>query len=121
MENKMEAIICSNVNKSYGKKEVLKNIDFTLEKGKIYGLIGRNGAGKTTLLSILSAQNPATEGNVTWNGRKDMGKQKSIRSYLFFQRTFNQPVWKWCQFIKSKRVFKKCILLLSELGSENGR
>ena len=32
----MEAIICSNVNKSYGKKEVLKNIDFTLEKGKIY-------------------------------------------------------------------------------------
>lgn len=46
MENKMEAIICSNVNKSYGKKEVLKNIDFTLEKGKIYGLIGRNGAGK---------------------------------------------------------------------------
>lgn len=28
MENKMEAIICSNVNKSYGKKEVLKNIDF---------------------------------------------------------------------------------------------
>ena len=50
MENKMEAIICSNVNKSYGKKEVLKNIDFTLEKGKIYGLIGRNGAGKTTLL-----------------------------------------------------------------------
>ena len=43
MENKMEAIICSNVNKSYGKKEVLKNIDFTLEKGKIYGLIGRNG------------------------------------------------------------------------------
>ena len=53
--------------------------------------------------------------------RKDMGKQKSIRSYLFLQRTFNQPVWKWCQFIKSKRVFKKCILLLSELGSENGR
>ena len=43
MENKMGAIICSNVNKSYGKKEVLKNIDFTLEKGKIYGLIGRNG------------------------------------------------------------------------------
>ena len=70
MENKMEAIICSNVNKSYGKKEVLKNIDFTLEKGKIYGLIGRNGAGKTTLLSILSAQNPVTEGNVTGTAKR---------------------------------------------------
>ena len=77
MENKMEAIICSNVNKSYGKKEVLKNIDFTLEKGKIYGLIGRNGAGKTTLLSILSAQNPATEGNVTWNGEKIWENRKA--------------------------------------------
>ena len=35
MENKMEAIICSNVNKSYGKKEVLKNIDLNVYKGTI--------------------------------------------------------------------------------------
>ena len=83
MENKMEAIICSNVNKSYGKKEVLKNIDFTLEKGKIYGLIGRNGAGKTTLLSILSAQNPATEGNVTWNGEKIWENRKALYHICF--------------------------------------
>ena len=83
MENKMEAIICSNVNKSYGKKEVLKNIDFTLEKGKIYGLIGRNGAGKTTLLSILSAQNPATEGNVTWNGEKIWENRKALDQICF--------------------------------------
>ena len=83
MENKMEAIICSNVNKSYGKKEVLKNIDFTLEKGKIYGLIGRNGAGKTTLLSILSAQNPATEGNVTWNGEKIWENRKALDHICF--------------------------------------
>lgn len=121
MENKMEAIICSNVNKSYGKKEVLKNIDFTLEKGKIYGLIGRNGAGKTTLLSILSAQNPATEGNVTWNGEKIWENRKALDHICFSRELSTNPVWKWCQFIKSKRVFKKCILLLSELGSENGR
>ena len=67
----METIVCNHISKNYGKKEILKNIDFTLEKGKIYGLIGRNGAGKTTLLSILSAQNPATEGSVTWNGRTE--------------------------------------------------
>ena len=121
MENKMEAIICSSVNKSYGKKEVLKNIDFTLEKGKIYGLIGRNGAGKTTIIIDFIRTESGDGGKCDLERRKDMGKQKSIRSYLFFQRTFNQPVWKWCQFIKSKRVFKKCILLLSELGSENGR
>ena len=40
-----------NLNKSYGKKEVLKDINFTFEEGKIYGLLGRNGAGKTTFFN----------------------------------------------------------------------
>ena len=40
--------------KSYKDKEVLHNLDLTIEPGKIYGLIGRNGAGKTTLLGILT-------------------------------------------------------------------
>ena len=92
MENKMEAIICSNVNKSYGKKEVLKNIDFTLEKGKIYGLIGRNGAGKTTLLSILSAQNPATEGNVTWNGEMIWENRKAL-AHICFSRELSTNLY----------------------------
>lgn len=43
-----------NLNKSYGDKEILKDIDFTFEGGKIYGLIGRNGAGKTTLFNVLN-------------------------------------------------------------------
>ena len=44
------------VCKSFGKKAVLRELELTLEPGKIYGLLGRNGAGKTTLLSILTAQ-----------------------------------------------------------------
>ena len=43
-----------NLYKSYGKKEVLKNINFTFEEGKIYGLLGRNGAGKTTFFNALN-------------------------------------------------------------------
>lgn len=43
-----------NLNKSYGNKEILKDINFTFEKGKIYGLIGRNGAGKTTLFNCIN-------------------------------------------------------------------
>ena len=43
-----------NLTKSYGEKEVLKDIDFTFEEGKIYGLIGRNGAGKTTFFNCLN-------------------------------------------------------------------
>ena len=43
-----------NLSKSYGTKEVLKDINFTFESGKIYGLIGRNGVGKTTFFNCLN-------------------------------------------------------------------
>lgn len=79
----MEALVCSNISKKYGNKEVLKNVNLTLEKGKIYGLIGRNGAGKTTLLSIMSAQNPATGGEVTCNGEKIWENQRVLNHICF--------------------------------------
>lgn len=43
-----------NLSKSYGTKEVLKDINFIFESGKIYGLIGRNGVGKTTFFNCLN-------------------------------------------------------------------
>lgn len=47
-------LIVENLNKNFASKEILKDIDFTFEKGKIYGLIGRNGAGKTTFFNCLN-------------------------------------------------------------------
>lgn len=47
-------LIIENLTKNYEKKEVLKDINFTFESGKIYGLIGRNGAGKTTLFNSIN-------------------------------------------------------------------
>lgn len=79
----MSTLVCSNISKKYGEKEVLKNVNLTLEKGKVYGLIGRNGAGKTTLLSILSAQNPATSGEVTWEGEKVWENRKALNHICF--------------------------------------
>ncbi len=46
--------IIEHVAKSFEKKQVLKDIDFTFESGKIYGLLGRNGAGKTTLFNCIN-------------------------------------------------------------------
>lgn len=43
-----------HLSKSFDKKQVLRDIDFTFESGKIYGLLGRNGAGKTTLFNCLN-------------------------------------------------------------------
>ena len=53
--------------------------------GKIYGLIGRNGAGKTTLLSILSAQNPATSGEI-YLGEEPVWENPVALRHIFFSR-----------------------------------
>lgn len=46
--------VIEQLSKRFDAKEVLKDISFTFEEGKIYGLLGRNGAGKTTLFNCLN-------------------------------------------------------------------
>lgn len=46
--------VIEHLSKHFEKKEVLRDINFTFEEGKIYGLLGRNGAGKTTLFNCLN-------------------------------------------------------------------
>ena len=55
-------LVIENLKKNFEQKEVLKNINFTFESGKIYGLLGRNGAGKTTLLNCLNEDLDIDEG-----------------------------------------------------------
>lgn len=47
-------LVIKNLQKNFDKKEVLKDINFEFEKGKIYGLLGKNGAGKTTLFNCIN-------------------------------------------------------------------
>lgn len=54
--------VIEHLAKNFEKKEVLKDIDFTFEEGKIYGLLGRNGAGKTTLFNCLNRDLKADSG-----------------------------------------------------------
>ena len=69
--------------KSYKDKQVLHNLDLTIQPGKIYGLIGRNGAGKTTLLGILTAQNTRNSGEVTYNGQEVWENQQALNDICF--------------------------------------
>jgi simple sugar transport system ATP-binding protein len=64
-----------NVGKEYNGNRVLKDINFTLEKGKILGLVGENGAGKSTLMNILFGMSVISEtggyeGNIYLDGEK---------------------------------------------------
>ena len=83
-----DTLVCRQVTKTYGPKDAVKLVDLTLEKGKIYGMIGRNGAGKTTLLSLLSAQNPLTSGEITWNGQNIWENQEAL-GHICFSRELN--------------------------------
>jgi len=69
--------------KSYKNKEVLHDLDLTIQPGKIYGLIGRNGAGKTTLLGILTAQNTKDSGEVTYDGQPVWENQQALDQICF--------------------------------------
>lgn len=54
--------VIEHLSKRFEQKEVLKNIDFTFQEGRIYGLLGRNGAGKTTLFNCLNRDIRADSG-----------------------------------------------------------
>ena len=69
----MEFII-EHLSKSFEKKEVLRDIDFIFEEGKIYGLLGRNGAGKTTFFNCINGDITADSGTFTL--RTETGDRK---------------------------------------------
>ena len=53
-----------NLSKSYGEKQVLKNVNFTIERGDRVALVGVNGAGKSTLIKLLTSDEAPTSGHV---------------------------------------------------------
>lgn len=55
----------NNITKNFDNKKILDSIDFTFEKGKIYGLLGRNCAGKTTLFNCISEELSLDSGNIS--------------------------------------------------------
>ena len=64
----MELLECIDINKSYGDKKVLKNVNLKMSKGKIIGLLGKNGMGKTTIIKLMNDLLTVTNGEVLING-----------------------------------------------------
>lgn len=73
---------CKGLFKRYGKFTALQNVDLTLERGKIIGLLGPNGSGKTTLIKIINGLLTPTLGELYINGLKPCHETKAVVAYL---------------------------------------
>lgn len=60
----MPLVSCQNVCLSFAQRDILKNVNFNIEKGDRIGLIGANGSGKTTLFRLITGQLDTTDGSV---------------------------------------------------------
>lgn len=78
----MAILECKELTKRYGSKLALSKASFTIEQGRIVGLLGPNGSGKTTFLKICNGLLTASEGSVLIDGAEPGVRTKAVISYL---------------------------------------
>ena len=79
----MNAIFeCKDLTKKYGTFTAVDNLNLSIERGKIIGLLGPNGSGKTTLIKMSNGLLTPTNGEILIDGKKVGVETKSIVSYL---------------------------------------
>lgn len=79
------------LTKRFGDLIAIDNISFSLEAGKIYGLLGRNGSGKTTLLRLLTAQLFATGGKLLVFGEQPYENRRVLSQICFMKESQKYP------------------------------
>ena len=78
----MKLLEIKDLNKSFDNKEILKDINLSIQSGKIIGLLGKNGVGKTTLIKLINDLLTPTSGQILIKGQKIGVETKKVISYL---------------------------------------
>ncbi|KFN01974.1 ABC transporter ATP-binding protein [Bacillus clarus] len=99
----MIALETKDLSKKYKKKVAVDRVAISLEKHKIYGLLGRNGAGKTTLLQLLSGQIVSNRGSVSIFGENVFENSKAMQNICFVKVKEEVHV-----SYKVKEIFRLC-------------
>ena len=77
-----ELVQCTNLSRSFGEVQALRQVNLSLPAGRIIGLLGPNGSGKTTLIKILNGLLQPDGGEVRIAGNLPGVETKKIVSYL---------------------------------------
>lgn len=116
----MELVKCNNLCKNFDNKIILKDVNLSIQKGRIVGLLGKNGMGKTTLIKLINDLLTPTSGEVLINSETPNVNSKRIISYLP-ERTYLDKSMKVSQIITFFEEFydnfnkEKAIKLLKDL------
>ena len=116
----MELLEINNVSKTFDKRVILDDINLTIPKGKIIGLLGKNGAGKTTLIKLINGLLTKDSGTILFKGKEIGVYSKEHISYLP-ERTYLDKSMKVCDVINYFNDFyknfneKKAYTLLKDL------
>ncbi|MCR5834524.1 MAG: ABC transporter ATP-binding protein [Selenomonadaceae bacterium] len=71
-----------NLVKTFGNKRAVDGISFTINRGEVFGLLGKNGAGKTTTIKMLTMQLEPTSGEIFFEGHPVRGNEIFVKSLL---------------------------------------
>jgi len=80
----MESLIVDNVKKTYGEREAVKGISFSVKEGEVFGLIGPNGSGKTTTLRMISTLLKLSSGKITVCGHDVTTESDAVRKVISY-------------------------------------
>jgi len=111
----MEQILkATQLSKYFYQKKALDKVDLSIEKGKIYGILGPNGGGKSTFLKIVAGLLKPSQGEITIDNEKPGTYTKSIVSYL---PEINY-LYKWMKIKDAVNFFKD---LYADFNAEKAR
>src|SRR3954453_23786975 len=78
----MTALVAHEVGKRFADSWALRDVSFSLERGRVAALVGQNGAGKTTLMNVIAGLKRPTEGDVTVGNVRFLAQTKPLYGYL---------------------------------------
>ena len=104
MENNIIEI--RHLSKSFGSHEVLKDIDFSVEKGDVISIIGASGSGKSTLLRCVNLLETPSSGEILYHGKNVVGKGVNAPEY----RSHVGMVFQSFNLFNNKTVLENCMV-----------